>query len=131
MEESSFLRFLAEAATGVQVPPPRPAGQGRSSSPARAHPGGSSNGNSNGTGSRGAASSSTYASTTVGGLFSNLTSPAVSRASSRRSSVDLGIGEDAAQRNAVREAVIRRDLDELRRLAVKGYVHDAMRRLVW
>ena len=117
--ESSFLRFLAEAATGLPAPPPRTA---RSSSPARGHPGGS------GSASRSAASTSTVAGA---GLFSNLTSPAVSRASSRRSSVDLGTGEDTAQRNAVREAVIRRDLDELRRLAVRGFVHDAMRRLVW
>jgi hypothetical protein len=63
-------------------------------------------------------------------------SRAQSRASSRRSSIDYthshaGSHEDTPHRNAVREAFIKRDIEELRRLSAKGFVNDSMRRLVW
>lgn len=54
-----------------------------------------------------------------------------SRASSRRSSIEHLLHDDTPQRQAIREAVIKRDADELRRLSTKGFIHHAMRRLVW
>lgn len=54
-----------------------------------------------------------------------------SRASSRRSSIEHLLHDDTPQRQAIREAVIKRDAEELRRLSTKGFIHHAMRRLVW
>lgn len=62
--------------------------------------------------------------------------PSVADASSRRSSLDhshshAALTEESSHTRAVREAFVRKDVEELRRLSPKGYVNDAMRRLIW
>lgn len=86
----------------------------------------------------GSASTSSSTSTSMSFSSSNLStaSPAstylaTSRASSRRSSVDHALLEDSPHKRAIRECFIKRDIQELRKLSTKGFVHDAMRRLVW
>lgn len=146
MEAHSFLRVLAETAVGVPLEdaaevaarrsPSQPAS--RSSSPAgRAPVASSSTGSSNNTQRQ-------QSHSTANSIFASIaqslntapSSRAQSRASSRRSSVDhtqhhAALLEDTPHRRAVREAVIKRDVDSLRKLSSKGYCHDAMRRLVW
>lgn len=75
-------------------------------------------------------SASGVKSMTSSGFVSSSSRPA-SRASSRRSSIEHVLHDDSPQRLAIREAVIKRDAEELRKLSTKGFIHDAMRRLVW
>lgn len=98
----------------------------RSSSGAGLH--GHSNGHSNGHGSYGNGFSAMHSFSSSG--FASSSKP-TSRASSRRSSIEHILHDDSPHRNAIREAVIKRDAEALRKLSVKGFIHDAMRRLVW